>query len=519
MKRFIFTLSICLLLYTSYGQAPTIIKRLQGAAIKDNLFFRNNGNTSIQYKIDQDTIWRDLKTDKLFTIKKGDDHSIGVYIQFYNPLQYNLANSFKEVDDPVYLSLAEFVNAALPAIKQLSSLEAAALSLAPPLKNLLPLNANLLLYQWSFDFINQVNFSTIKADSTLGKQKLYNSLIKEINDAVKPIDDYLFRQEVMITHGADSGKTNGFSEWLFIRKEALLKCPSVYAIFLQELSLSKRVVDDLMNAQKLAERGVVKMQQLLTTHFDERISPLLIASGVENFKKYSAAASILIFMNAAARMDGHRDALEKFSELLKTLTIFTRDFESDSKGYRLDSQFDLEDKPTKMLNLTYSVTALDKEGNQRTNKTYQVGCTIASQQAMVPFVSSGVFYTDLLYPEYALQQANGEYLVAQTKPMRIRVRPAVFLNLLVSTKSNWLYPFLQLGVTTGPNDFLMPLGAGIVVANNLSISGGAVFGFRKELTNLRISGPVKDAATLKNDLTNKGFSSWYFSINYNFFKR
>ena len=138
---------------------------------------------------------------------------------------------------------------------------------------------------------------------------------------------------------------------------------------------------------------------------------------------------------------------------------------------------------------------------------------------MVPFVSTGVFYTDLLYREYALQQANGEYLVAETKPKHIRVRPAVFLNLLLSTKSNWLYPFLQLGVTTGANDFLLPLGAGIVVGNNLSISGGAVFGVRKELTNLRIGGTVKDAAALKNDLTNKGFSSWYFSINYNFFKR
>ncbi len=519
MKHFIFTLSICLLLYASYGQKPTIIKRLQGRAIKDNLFFRNKGNTSIQYKIDQDTIWRDLKAEKIFTIKKGDSHSIGVYIQFYNPLQYNLASSFKEVDDPVYLSLEEFVHAALPAIKRLSSLEGVVQPLAPPQKNLLPLNANLLLYQWSFDFINQVDFSAIKADSTLKKQLLYNSLIKEINDAVKPIDDYLFRQEVMITHGADSGKTNGFSEWLFIRKDALLKCPSDYATFLQELSLSKRVADDLMNAQKLAERGVVKIQQLLTTHFNERILPLLTASSVENFKKYSAAASILIFMNASARMDSQRDALEKFSTLLKTLTSFASDFDSDSKGYRLDSQVDLEDKPTKMLTLIYSVSAVDEEGNQRTNKTYQVGCTIASQQIVVPFVSTGVFYTDLLYPEYALQQANGEYLVAETNPMRVRVRPAVFLNLLVSTKSNWLYPFLQLGVTTGANDFLMPLGAGIVVANNLSISGGAVFGFRKELTNLRISGSVKDAATLKNDLTNKGFSSWYFSINYNFFKR
>ena len=83
-----------MLLYNSYGQVPTIIKRLQGAVIKDNLFFRNNGSTSIQFKIDQDTIWRDLKAEKIFIIKKGEDHSIGVYIKFYNPLQFKLACSF-----------------------------------------------------------------------------------------------------------------------------------------------------------------------------------------------------------------------------------------------------------------------------------------------------------------------------------------------------------------------------------------------------------------------------------------
>lgn len=518
MKCIIFTLSICLIFFNSLAQAPTIIKRLQGTTIKNNLFFRIKGTESIQYKIDQDTIWRDLKDEKLFTLKKGHDHSIGVYIKFYNPLQYNLASSFKEVDDPVYLSLAQFVNAALPAIKRLTSVEAAVPPLAPTQKTLSPLNASLLLYQWIFDFINQVDFAAIKADSSLEKQKLYNSLVGEINDAVKPIDDYLFRKEIMISHGGDSGKTNGFSEWLLVRKEALLKCPSDYAVFLQELTLSKRVGDDLLNTQKLAERGVVKIQQLLTTRFNEKIFPLLNTSGAESFKKYSAAASILIFMNAAARMDGHREALETFSALLKTLTSFAGHFESDIQGYRLDSQVDLEDKPTKMLNLSYSVTAIDKEGNKRTNKTYQVVCTIAGQQAMAPFVSTGVFYTDLLYPDYALQQANGENIVAETNATRVRVRPAVFLNLLLSTKSNWLYPFLQLGVTTGANDFLLPLGAGMVVANNLSISGGSVFGLRKELTNLRISGPVKDAAALKNDLSNQWFSSWYFSVNYNFFK-
>ena len=87
-----------------------------------------------------------------------------------------------------------------------------------------------------------------------------------------------------------------------------------------------------------------------------------------------------------------------------------------------------------------------------------------------------------------------------------------------SSKSNWLYPFLQLGLTTGANDFLIPIGAGIVIAKKLSISGGSVFGVGKGLTNLNINSYVKDEAALKNDLSNQVISSWYFSLNYNFFK-
>jgi hypothetical protein len=204
--------------------------------------------------------------------------------------------------------------------------------------------------------------------------------------------------------------------------------------------------------------------------------------------------------------------------LLKTLNNFANDFESDIQGYRKESQVDLEETPTKMINLTYGVNSIDKEGNIRANKNLQIDCIIARQHKIVPFVSTGVFYTDLIFPAYALLQGNGQWLVVQTKEKSTKVRPAVFLNLLFSTKSNWLYPFLQLGLTTGANDFLIPIGAGIVVAKKLSISGGSVFGMGKRLTNLQINSPVKDEATLKNDLSNRVFSSGYFSLNYNFFK-
>ena len=519
MKRLLATLIICLTFCAAYGQEPTIIERLHGRAVKDNLFFRNNGIASIQYKIDDDSSWRDTKKGAVFAVKNGDDHSIGVYVGFYNPLQYRLTSGFSQVDDPAYLSLLQFIQSAIPALKEFSSFEPSALPLSPPQKNLSTIDANLLIYQWTFDFMNQVDFAAIRLDSTLEKQKLYNALVDQLNRAVKPVDDYLFRRAITIQHGADAGKTNGFGEWLLLQREALVNCPSDYIAFLQALAEAEILRDDLAISQKMAEKGLERLEQLMTIHFDARILPLLQAAGAESFKKYSAAAAVQLFTNAASSMDGQRERLADFSKLLKMLTLFTSDFASDFKGYRLEKRVDFEESPKKMLSISYSVAPLDKEGGQRGSKTYQLDCTIARHQAMVPFVSSGVFYTDIVYPSYALRKVNGEFTVAETKGTRVRVRPAVFLNLLFSVKRHWIYPFLQLGVAMGGDDYLLPVGGGIVLGNNLSLSGGSVLGRRKNLGNLQVGESVTDEAALQNDLGNKFFLSGYFSLNYNFFSR
>lgn len=519
MKRLLLTLNICLTFCATQGQEPTIIERLHGKTVKDNLFFRNNGVASIQYKIDDDSIWRDVKKGAVFAVKNGDEHSIGLYVRFYNPLQYSLSSGLKEAGDPAYLSLLQFLQSALPALKDLSAFEAAAQPLSPLPKNLSTLDANLLLYQWTFDLVNQVDFAAIRADSTLEKQKMYNALVDQINGTVKPLDDYLFRRAITINHGVDAGKSNGFNEWLLMQKEALVNCPSDYIAFLQALADAENLWDDLAIAQKMAEKGLERLKQLMTVHFDARILPLLHVTGAESFKKYSAAASVQLFTNSVSLMGGQRQRLVDFSKLLKMLTLFTSDFDSEFKGYRLDCRADFEAIPTKMLSFAFSVSALDKVGSQRSSKYYQFDCTVARHHAIVPFVSSGVFYTDIVYPGYALRQINGEFTVAETKGTRIRVRPAVFLNLLFSVKRNWLYPFLQLGVAMGADDYLLPFGAGIVLGNSLSISGGSVMGRRKNLRTLQVGGPVTDEAALKGDLGSKGFLSGYFSLSYNFFRR
>jgi hypothetical protein len=165
MKILLLTLCIFLLNFFSYGQEPTIIKRLHGIPVNENIFIRNNEIASFQYKIDQDTQWRDIKKAQVFTVKKATYHSVGVYLKFYNPLQYNVTSSFKNVDDPIYLSLIQFVNTVLPLLKNFPNVESVIHPLESSQKNLSIFKPSLLLYQWTFDFINQVDFEAIKVDT------------------------------------------------------------------------------------------------------------------------------------------------------------------------------------------------------------------------------------------------------------------------------------------------------------------------------------------------------------------
>ncbi len=534
MRHLLHILFTLLLFLNCKAQDENVFKRLHGTVVKDNLFLRNNGTTSFQYKIDNETTWRDIKKGKLYNVSNNHDNTIGVYIKFYNPLKYNFKSSFKDVDDPVYQSLTQFLSS-FPSMETLTAIEESASSegqkkntaAAYKRANLtdedrrilkLPeLNETILLYQWVFDFINNVDFTAIKTDTTSVKPNLYKALVNEINDQTKSIDDYLFRK---ITITFESGpEEKGLREWLSVRKSALFNCPSDYEKYNQEISISQKVEGGLEAAKARAEEGLKKLQKLLSEDFDARIRPLIITANTENFKKYSASTAFTLIVNSSAKMDTHKETLENFSKLVKSLSNFLADFNKDIKEYRLENQPSFDWKTTTMRNFTCEIKEIDIDGNEVLNKSLTSEFTVAKDQVIIPFVSTGIFYTDFHYPNYGIKEENGENIVAETDPTYVRVRPCVYLNMMFRSKSDWFYPYLQIGVSTGVNDFLIPFGGGLALSNNFSISGGSIFGLRKELTSLKIGAPVKDDASLKNDLSNKGFFSWYFSINYNFVKK
>ena len=166
----------------------------------------------------------------------------------------------------------------------------------------------------------------------------------------------------------------------------------------------------------------------------------------------------------------------------------------------------------------YEIAKYDKEGTEVSNSKSIGSFTVGKKMIFYPFVSSGILYTNFSYPNYSISTDNGINTVAKTADTKVNVRPTVFLNMLI-TSWDPVYPFIQLGITTGVNDALFPVGFGFSFGSSFSISGGALLGYTKDLSTLDVGKEVKDEATLQNDLTNKGLVKAYFSINYNFGKK
>lgn len=513
------------------AQDDETLRRLHGTVIKDNVFLRwNEAAKEFQYTVDTDAaLWRSVKKGMLYNARNNHGNSVGLHIQFYNPLKYVTKLSFKDVDDPLYQAVLQFLSSLSPSeaatgadADALSSLRdklagnAAQAMLAHgllPVANLDDFNGSIILSQWTQEFITSVDYNMVLVSPE--KAKLYNELVTLVNKHTKKVDNYLFKT---ILIGGNIQEDHGFNDWILSRKNALFNSPADLDRFNKEVAIADQVLGELQQARKDAEDGLKQLQKLLTEDYNAKVKPLIQTPRQTSFGHYSAAEAYWQGNDVSDKIDKHKEALAQYKQLVERLQKFTADFARDRKGYRLENSPSFDYKTKTMRNFVYEIKELDINGKDVAGSQHSAEFTIAKFQSVIPFVSTGAFYTGFRYPNYALTTAEGANRVAETDPTDVRVRPAVFLNFLFKTGSDWFYPLLQIGVSTGVNDFLLPVGAGIAINNRVSISGGVMIGWRKDLTKLKVGDVVKDDAELKNDLSNRGAASWFFSVNYNFIK-
>lgn len=528
------------------GQDESLFSRINGIKFKEKIFLKwDDTRKSFFYAYDYIDSWHTIDDNIYFQVKNDDKNNFKIYFEFYNPLRYSIKSEDKDFDDPAYQALLDFFsklptlpNSQLVESDKLEAVFGSSLSNKndadpnpEPGQNPEPdidadtkiiLKQSILLHEWLYQLGQSID--TIKAKDD---PKGYEGMINSINE-LEAAENYLFGKiGISIASNPESSQAFTINEWVKGRSDALYDSDNDYDKFKSAYCVSVEVLKGLKTSKENAQRSLNALTILLSSGFDAKISDFIMKEKLEDFKKYSNSTSVWLSMNHIDRFDANNKVYDKFESFLNKIDQHIRKFTDQTCNskktptclqYKEDYDVKLGWSVQKMKSYKYEVKKIDKEGLEIAKSNSTGEFVVAKKIALYPFVSSGVLYSGFSYPNYTVSSINGLNTVGQTSDTKVYVRPALFLNFLIAS---WepVYPFLQLGVISGDNDALFPVGLGLSLGKSFSISGGAMLGYRKDLGSLSVGQTIKDETELKNDLVYKGFASWYFSINYNLGKK
>jgi hypothetical protein len=511
----------------SNAQDDGVLNRLNGTPVKQAIFIKWNPRDKVfEFNVDDkhETFFK-LSNDYIFNVKNKYGNTCRIYTSFYNPLKYNLKSSIKEIDDPNYKTISDFISQ-LPGISSVVSdkpktteeIKNEKLSLTNGGGNN-DLLKSVLLSEWFF------NVSIF--DTAIIKSPSFNTNFNK----VKLIETFLY-DNVNIKN---FNKSYTFYNWIKLCNDSLYEASNDYLEFLR----IKKNVMLIRDSLELNRKNVIKISQQvidnLTIYFDGVFNPIINQNkkGVKKtvqeiayFKNYTFYAGQNLKSFLDEQLKQREGAINNLNELISKLETFCSDYEGEDLspsqgigyvGWKREYEFNIVWASKMMKNIDYDIKMCDSKGNELPQNGGSANFIVAKRWTLLPFISTGLIYTNVTYPNYSLKTDNLTNTVATSEKTVINYRPAVFLNLLLA---NWepFYPFAQVGITTGENDALFPVGIGIALGKNFTLSGGVMLGYRKDLTNLKVGSVVVDELELKNDLKYKALTSYYFSINYSFHK-
>jgi|GEM_PF-2314115 len=525
-------LPLALLLFANIDcrcQDASIFDRISGVDFKGPIYLNIDKDGNFFYAIDDEEHEHMVSDDLYFKIKNNHRNDFQIYIQFYNPLSTSIKSSQKDLDDPAYQAISDFIGK-LPTGTTKNATETADKATVSTKSS--PLNESTLLNEWLYKFIALLDFVYIDDSAKLSLE--YAKVVSTLND-IEKTESFLYGS--FVVNDIDDRKERSVNDWAKFCSESLFKAGNNYDIFETTLTNSGKILNELVDEKKTASDNLSKIITLMTTDFDVRIKPL-IAKKIENnritsradieidaFKKYSSAFSKSLTALTKPQFTLNDLAINQLTDLNKKLGTFRDDFKDITKKidgtfrhYKKDYSEMLTWKSTKMKSFTYTFQSLNMDGSEVAKSAKNAGFIVSKKLGVYPFVSTGLIATNISYPVYAISSDNGVNKVAKLDDEKVNVRPTIFLNMLIT---NWdpVYPFFQIGVTTGKSDVLFPVGFGISIGSSFSVAAGCIFGTYKDLNHLQVGGEVKDDAALQSDLTQKALFKPYFSINYNLGKK
>ncbi|MCC6587604.1 MAG: hypothetical protein IT168_12985 [Bryobacterales bacterium] len=246
--------------------------------------------------------------------------------------------------------------------------------------------------------------------------------------------------------------------------------------------------------------------------------------------------AILVLLVNPARRIAELNAIVKFAEdISKQLTAMSADSHwraIDHGGIANDYVLLNDAKVTRenMQNVSITLTPLDYDADSQTGAISLIPATPVDRKLTVRNYSRfavepgvGAVFGSFKQPKYTTgTNSAGQTIVTRLPDSTVSINPAVMLNFVCRCELGPVAPMFQIGAATSKTLPAILLGGGLRLwglgSGHVAIGGGAMFGWIKDLQDLKEGQKVADLAAIEADLRYRSGPKRgaYFVIQYKF---
>ncbi len=321
MKAHYFTFSLfmaCCL--TTFSQDKTFYERMHGTNINGTLLLKYDEDTSLFYRCDKKGWYK--ADSKLFNAANyNHDHTVNVYLQFFNPLQIDVSIKFVETAD-LSLKVVDDFFASLVKVTPIetgiskSGLDIFEFDVSDSnekfKKGTIPIElASTELNQWLMEFI-----PLVKAEFDADKLK---SLIATLK-LIESVEEFHFSKFKIVEITARSTESLDIAEWLQSTTKNISNATS-YMDF-KSACVEGQAIHKSLEARKETEKKNLEavLNMMTGQQFEDHIEPLLEPTklpGTEDlFRAYSAGIAKQMIQKFKDRSIEIEKQLATFKETL-----------------------------------------------------------------------------------------------------------------------------------------------------------------------------------------------------------
>jgi hypothetical protein len=477
---------------------------------------KDKEDVKFKYFIVNEEDKEDVTNIKTFDLKQGYTN---VYMNWLNPLQYQLKWSDTTVVDPRTESLKEFISLLTGQFgSPVTGLNKKNESANQPTENAgrsfegdkikeFKKRAQLTTSEGTKFYQPEEGFSSTKLMSLYFTIENGFDSLKSAEDDVKKLNELLKELK-----GLDTLNDSKIGENI---KKAF---NSLYN--LEDPTRASSTADAIKFDDW--EKRIQKMETSISLLKDRHLNNRLVSSD-EFLNNYTVTI-------ATEFVDEVKKKNENYKTLIAQLKTFKEQIKNSVKnktsidGYYYVKDFNLEEDKMILSELTVTKTELNFDDLEK-NKSEKFGATKFTFRNYDPvdiFVSTGVAYASTTLKGFGVSTNDDGDLVVSADDIKANTPvTALFLNFQTLNHSRTIAPLLQLGVDpTKKRPFLLAGGGFSIARAKFALTGGAIWTWQADLDELSVGDVIESTTDLENDLTYT-FKKWspvggYLGIQLNF---